>query len=87
MPPVKLKDVKARFPDSLKGTKIDGVVLLRGAIGADGYVHNLQIVSSPHPELSASAIEAVKRWTFEPGKKDGLPVAVQVNVEVNFHLY
>ncbi|OLB62302.1 MAG: hypothetical protein AUI11_06060 [Acidobacteria bacterium 13_2_20CM_2_66_4] len=84
MPPVKLKDVKARFPDSLKGTKIDGVVLLRGAIGADGYVHNLQIVSSPHPELSASAIEAVSQWQFAATQLDGVPIETSINVTVNF---
>jgi len=29
----------------------------------------------------------VKLWKFEPAKLNGSPVAVQVNVEVNFHLY
>ena len=84
MPPVKLKDVKARFPDSLKGTKIDGVVLLRGAIGTDGYVHNLQVVSSPHPDLSASAIEAVSQWLFAATQLDGLPIETAINITVNF---
>jgi TonB family protein len=84
MPPLKLKDVKARFPDSLKGTKIDGVVLLRGAIGTDGYVHNLQVVSSPHPDLSASAIEAVSQWQFAATQLDGVPIETAINVTVNF---
>ena len=37
--------------------------------------------------LDEKAIEAVRNWKFEPAKKDGKPVAVQINVEVNFHLY
>jgi len=32
-------------------------------------------------------MEAVKSWKFDPARKDGSPVAVQVNVEVNFRLY
>ncbi len=32
-------------------------------------------------------INLVKQWKFEPAKKDGAPVAVQMNVEVNFRLY
>jgi TonB family protein len=37
--------------------------------------------------LDEKALEAVKAWRFEPAKKDGVPVAVLVNVEVNFTLY
>ena len=37
--------------------------------------------------LDEKAIEAVRNWKFEPALKDGKPVAVQINVEVNFRLY
>jgi TonB family protein len=37
--------------------------------------------------LDEKAIEAIQRWKFEPGRKDGIAVAVLVNVEVNFRLY
>jgi outer membrane biosynthesis protein TonB len=29
----------------------------------------------------------VRNWKFEPGQKDGHPVATTINVEVDFHLY
>jgi TonB family protein len=37
--------------------------------------------------LDEKAIEAVQKWKFAPGMKDGHPVSVQVSVEVNFRLY
>ena len=37
--------------------------------------------------LDQKAIEAVRNWKFEPAKNNGKPVAVQINVEVNFRLY
>jgi TonB family protein len=37
--------------------------------------------------LDDKALEAVRTWRFEPALKDGRPVAVQVNIEVNFRLY
>jgi TonB family protein len=37
--------------------------------------------------LDEKAIEAVKKWRFEPARKNGHAVAVRVNVEVNFSLY
>jgi hypothetical protein len=33
------------------------------------------------------ALEAVRTWRFDPAKKDGRPVAVQMNIIVNFHLF
>jgi periplasmic protein TonB len=37
--------------------------------------------------LDEQAVNAVERWKFEPAKKDGQPVPVMINVEVNFRLY
>jgi TonB family protein len=37
--------------------------------------------------LDERAMDAVKTWKFEPGRREGMVVAVQVDVEVNFRLY
>jgi hypothetical protein len=37
--------------------------------------------------LDEKALAAVRQWKFEPALKDGRPVPVQINVEVNFRLY
>jgi TonB family protein len=37
--------------------------------------------------LDEKAMEAVRTWKFEPARKDGVAVPVQVAVEINFHLY
>jgi protein TonB len=36
--------------------------------------------------LDEKAVEAVRQWRFKPGTKDGSPVAVRINVEINFNL-
>ena len=36
--------------------------------------------------LDEKAMEAVRKWRFKPGYKDGKPVSVLANVEVNFRL-
>jgi TonB family protein len=36
--------------------------------------------------LDQKAIEAVEKWRFRPGQKDGKAVATQATIEVSFRL-
>jgi hypothetical protein len=36
--------------------------------------------------LDAAAVNAMKQWRFEPGKRDGIAIPVMVEVEMNFTL-
>src|SRR5207237_468261 len=56
-------------------------------VGPDGHPREVKVVRSLGMGLDEKALETVRTWRFEPGRKDGLPVAVQVHVEVIFHLY
>jgi protein TonB len=56
-------------------------------VDAQGHPRNIHVARSLGLGLDEKAVEAVRKWKFEPGTKDGQPVAVQVNVEVNFRLY
>ena len=47
----------------------------------------MRVARSAGMGLDEKALEAVRTWRFEPGRKDGQPVAVLVNVQVNFRLY
>jgi TonB family protein len=75
------------FSEEARKAKYQGVVGLNVIVGADGRIHQAQVVRSLGMGLDEKAIEGVKLWKFEPAKKDGRPVAVAVYVEVDFHLY
>lgn len=45
------------------------------------------MVRSVGKGLDEKAVEAVRKWRFEPAKLKGQPVAVQINIEVTFKLY
>jgi len=52
-----------------------------------GRARNLRVVSPLGFGLDEKAIEAVQHWRFQPGLKDGKPVNVQMNIEVEFRQY
>ena len=68
--------VKPRYPESARRRGIEGTVLLKMRITAQGRVEDVQVVrSAGYPDLDESAIEAVRRWRFEPARRNGEPVA------------
>jgi protein TonB len=65
----------------------EGIVILSVEIFADGTVGSLKIKkSSGYTVLDKSALEAVKTWKFEPGRKIGKPTIMWVDVPVKFVL-
>jgi periplasmic protein TonB len=75
------------FSDEARKSKYQGEVILTAVIGADGRPRNLAVVRSLGMGLDEKALETVRTWRFEPGKMDGRPVAVRMNIIVNFHLF
>jgi TonB family protein len=75
------------YSEEARKAKYQGVVVLWLVVGPDGRPRDMRVQRSLGMGLDQKAVEAVKQWKFEPATKDGKPVAVQINVEVNFRLY
>ena len=75
------------YSEEARKAKYQGTVVLWVVVGPDGRAHGMRVARSLGMGLDEQALDAVKRWRFEPSMKDGQPVAVQINVEVNFRLY
>ena len=75
------------FSEEARKAKYQGVVVLDIVVGTDGRVHNQHVVRSLGMGLDEKALEGVKLWKFDPSKKDGRPVAVEMQIEVAFNLY
>ncbi len=82
--PLKIKDVRPEYPERLKAAGVGGDVMLRGRIGADGFVHGLAVVGQADADLAKAAIDAVARWEFRPTFLDGVPVEVGIQTHVTF---
>ncbi len=75
------------YSEEARKVKHMGTVVLWLVVGPDGKPRDIKVLRTLGLGLDEKAIEAVKNWRFDPAKKDGKPVAVQINIEVNFHLY
>lgn len=75
------------YSEEARKAKYQGVCVLWLIVGPDGNPRDVRVARSLGMGLDQKAVEAVKHWKFEPAMKDGKPVAVQINVEVNFRLY
>jgi protein TonB len=49
--------------------------------------NHLQIVHATGLGLDEQALAAVSQYTFQPAMRNGSPVAVELNIEVNFQIF
>jgi TonB family protein len=84
--PVATYQLPAAYPGTLRMQRIEGSVVVAFTVTAKGSVQDPHVVSSTHEGFEQAALNAVKRWRFTPGQKDGKPVAAKVQVSVAFSL-
>src|SRR6185437_11628475 len=72
------------YPARAKANHSQGLVVMHAVIGTDGHMRDLQVMSSPDPDLAIAAIAAVRQWTYHPYLLNGVPVAVETTINVNF---
>ncbi len=75
------------YSEEARKAKYQGTCVLWLIVGPDGKPRDVKVARALGMGLDQKAIEAVRNWKFQPAMKDGKPVAVQINVEVNFRLY
>jgi TonB family protein len=85
--PKKIYDPDPEYSEEARKAKYQGTCVLYLVVGPDGKPRDIRVLRTLGLGLDEKSIEAVKTWRFEPAMKDGKPVAVQISVEVEFHLY
>lgn len=81
-----LKHTDPGYSEEARIARLTGRFTVSSIVAADGTVHDPRAPASPGLGLDENAVEAVRSWRFNPALKDGTPVAVVMNAEMNFHL-
>ena len=78
--------VEPEYSEEARKAKYQGTVLLAIEVWEDGLAHNVRVLRSLGLGLDEKAIEAIQKWKFSPGRKEGKPVRVAAQVQVSFRL-
>lgn len=72
------------YPRELAKAKIEGTVVMAFVIDETGKVEDPRVESSSRPEFEKPALEAIRRWRFKPGEREGKPVRTFVKQPFRF---
>ena len=86
-PPRPINQPEAEFSEEARKAKYQGTCVVGMIVGTDGIPRDIRILTSLGMGLDEKAMEVARKYRFEPARKDGHPVAVEIAVEVDFHLY
>jgi protein TonB len=75
------------YTEEARRAKKQGTCVLWLIVDSTGHPRDIRVARGLGFGLDAKALEAVQQWRFQPARKDGKPVDVQISVEVEFHLY
>ncbi|MCD4813896.1 energy transducer TonB [bacterium] len=85
--PEPIRKIKPLYPAQARLKKINGCVMVSIIVTTDGSVEAVKVTSAePAGVFEASAIKAVSKWRFTPGKRNGKKVRTRVLVPIDFEI-
>jgi periplasmic protein TonB len=84
--PVAKFQARPQFPFEMRRAGISGQVLVDFIVDTNGEVRNAFAASSSQREFEAAAVQAVSKWKFRPGRKNGHAVFTHMQVPIVFTL-
>ena len=83
--PTKTRNVQPIYPLIAQSARVQGVVIIEATIDPGGKVANTRVLRSI-PLLDQAALDAVRKWEYEPTMLNGVAVPLIMTVTVNFTL-
>src|SRR5205807_3521888 len=84
-PPKIIVKVQPEYPPLARQVHIQGQVQIDAVLDEQGNVVEMKVVSGP-PLLYQAALDALKKWKYEPTYLNDQPIAVQMIVTITFQL-
>lgn len=85
--PTVLHSVEPEFTEEARQANYQGSVAIQLIVDAQGNPQNVHVTRHANYGLDEKAIEAVRQYKFRPAMYQGHAVAVQIIINVDFHLH
>lgn len=83
-PAVPVRMVPPVYPYEMKREGINGVVSVTFEVDEQGNVQDPAVQKSTNSKFDQAALDAIKKWKFKPGRRDGVPVKMKVAIPLQF---
>ena len=84
--PELMVSVAPQYPADMRKAKVEGTVTIVFILNEAGQVEEPNVQSSSRPEFEKPALDAVRKWKFKPGMKDGKPVRTYMKLPIRFRI-
>lgn len=84
--PEPVSQVPPVYPPELKKARIEGLVTLVFVLSEEGRVEDPRVEHSTRPEFERPALEAIRKWRFRPGMREGRPVRSFIRQPLRFRV-
>jgi periplasmic protein TonB len=85
--PVAIYSPDPAYSEEARKAKFMGIVMLWIVVDGQGNVRNVRVAKPLGLGLDEEAVKTVSTWRFKPALRQGVPVPVQLEVEVTFRLF
>lgn len=82
--PVLLQKVAPDYPEFMRNRRVPATVIVRCIIDKNGRVRDPQVIVGAMPPFNNAVMDAVQKWRYTPGSRNGVAVETYLNVTVTF---
>ena len=86
-PPRPINSREIEYTEEARAAKFQGTCVVQMLVGIDGKATNIVVTKKVGYGMDERAVEAVRKWTFEPGRHNGKPVPSRLSLSLDFKLF
>lgn len=84
--PVPTATPRPQYPLAMRAAGVEGTVMVDFIVDEHGMVQRATALEGPSNDFKVAAVEALRRWRFRPGIKDGRKVRTHMQIPLVFSL-